>query len=450
MKNFIVLNLMSIEQHKSKNIFSSKMLHEDLLKTARLTSREETSESYQRKFSPSRLKNIAEYINDCINIKSEYSMPIFPTPLVLAINSSDFYSEKLNSVFKNSGSDEKVEEEYERLIKEYFDMFKKRNNVRDKFTEEENILLENKPECALCNGKLYIPLVEKSIFIVDGQHRFEGMKKFYTQFDHSKIKNLFEYFITVLIDYDLYQQSRIFASINFNQKSVNRSLYYDIFGSIFQKKDKVTFAHYLVKNLNETEEFNNIVKMLGSGSGTVSLAFMVETIINNLLVSNSCMYKLYLDYENEKSLVYKKLPEFLENYLLFIKNNFPKYFPKSEIEEIDLSKFDIKKGKHDKIIVKEGKDFLKRKKFSSFKYKHILFKTTGIYGLLLILNDLYILDNELFTKDSECLKKFLDNKFKNIIQRQNTILNNEKYLNTAGKGVQNAFYKALKENLKKD
>ena len=41
----------------------------------------------------------------------------------------------------------------------------------------------------------------------------------------------FEFNCTILLGFDKWEQGKVFADVNFNQKPVNKSLYYDIFGS---------------------------------------------------------------------------------------------------------------------------------------------------------------------------------------------------------------------------
>ena len=84
-----------------------------------------------------------------------------------------------------------------------------------------------------------------------------------------------------MIDFDLYQQSQIFASVNFNQKPVNKSIYYDIFGSVPDlKNNDLNLAHNIVENFKRSENsvLNSYINMLGKGKGLVSQAFLIEAV----------------------------------------------------------------------------------------------------------------------------------------------------------------------------
>lgn len=475
--NYFILNLLEIQQFNSNKFYYSTITFKELNETSRLTSRADSpTDGYQREFNILRLKKISDYIEKSM-FDEDMDIPIFPTPLVLSVESSLEINDKLNQVSNK-------EKEYERLILDYFNIIKEKKltnketeilniihrieNEIEKVRETEKVeelkknredqikklnnlsdsdieILNNPPLSSLINDKLFVPKVKDSLFIVDGQHRFKGMQKLYyellkkksesentllndEEYEHIlyKIKKLedFKFVVSILLDFDLYQQSRIFANINFNQKSVNRSLYFDIFGSIYREKDEVTFTHYLVKSLNETNEFENIIKMLGSGSGTVSLAFMVQTI-NEYLINNS-LKKYVKEYLDESGHLYLNLPDFFYNYFLFIKDNFNTYFPISSYEEIE----------------KNGKT-INVKKFKSSQYKSFLFKTTGIFGLLNLVNDLAKLESTIFIMDKTKLHEFLEKKLD--ITKIKNILDNSKYLNTAGKGLQKDFYNELKQ-----
>lgn len=444
MRNYITLNLLKVKQHKSMNIYSSTIKFSNLLDTTRMLSRKTSDESYQRDLNKDRLKNIVKHINKCINIDTNYDMAVFSTPLVLSIDTQQEITDDANILYENSKDFKEVDSFYEKYIHDYFEALEKKENLSQ--GEKEN--LDNKPKSIVVQSKdfdrVYIPLVKDSIFIVDGQHRFEGLKRYCEDTGDTYTKNNFEFMATILVDYDLYQQSRVFADINFNQKSVNKSLYYDIFGSIYNTKDEITFSHYLVKHLNDTEEFNNIVKMLGSGSGIISLAFMVETIKDNLL--DKCMRDLYLTYENDTSIEYKKILAFLKKYFLYIKNNFNDYFPEKSKKRTELKGDKYKLKKFEYLEKEKDKTYIVSNYFSSRDYKFYLFKTTGMYSLLLILNDI-IKSNEVFDYNEEKLNNYLDKVFKKIKEDEKKYFDNDDFKNTAGKGSQNKFYKLLSENL---
>jgi hypothetical protein len=85
----------------------------------------------------------------------------------------------------------------------------------------------------------------------------------------------------------LWEQGQVFINVNFKQKPVNKSLYYEVFGSEYRdnkndlKRNKIYLAHCLAKVLNEDKlsPYYHRVKMLGTGDGYISQAFVVEALL---------------------------------------------------------------------------------------------------------------------------------------------------------------------------
>ena len=139
--------------------------------------------------------------------------------------------------------------------------------------------------------------VNTNVFIVDGQHRMMGMMKLYDELDRLLIKTeedeyvlhflkKYKFNCTILLNYDLWEQGQVFVNVNFKQKPVNKSLYYEIFGSEYREeqsdwqRNKIYLAHTMAKMLNEHKDspFYHRIKMLGTGQGYVSQAFVVEAL----------------------------------------------------------------------------------------------------------------------------------------------------------------------------
>ncbi|ECT1456142.1 DGQHR domain-containing protein, partial [Salmonella enterica subsp. enterica serovar Mbandaka] len=84
------------------------------------------------------------------------------------------------------------------------------------------------------NGDLYTLVIpsENNVVatIIDGQHRLSG-------FGYSERENM-ELLCSVFIDLPAPYQAYIFATINFNQKNVNKSLAYDLYGFRVEEEDK--------------------------------------------------------------------------------------------------------------------------------------------------------------------------------------------------------------------
>lgn len=146
--------------------------------------------------------------------------------------------------------------------------------------------------------------IQQGTLIVDGQHRFFGMLKLYNKAKEEKslfnetsseiVHYLENYYFncTILVNYDLWEQAQVFASVNFNQKKVNKSLFYDIYGInlpnnnyiTIPKQNEIYIAHQLVKHLDSSENspFKGFVRMLGKGQGFISQAFLVECFMKHL------------------------------------------------------------------------------------------------------------------------------------------------------------------------
>lgn len=138
-----------------------------------------------------------------------------------------------------------------------------------------------------------------NVFIVDGQHRMMAMMKLYDTLVQPSVERTdnisyvlsyleqYKFNCTILVNYDLWEQSQVFINVNFKQKPVNKSLYYEVFGSEYQeqtndpKRNIIYHAHTLVKRMNTYTQspFYNRIKMLGTGTGYVSQAFFVESLM---------------------------------------------------------------------------------------------------------------------------------------------------------------------------
>ncbi|WP_302424010.1 DGQHR domain-containing protein [uncultured Prevotella sp.] len=152
----------------------------------------------------------------------------------------------------------------------------------------------------------FVPLIfPYEVYIVDGQHRLYAMQELYkdacgfTLFDTEKDKETrivkeyienYKFNCTILLNFDLWEQSQIFVEVNFNQRKVSKSLYYDIYGMYYNDsyvndpRNYIYVAHMLVKHMNSSEDspLKGKIKMLGSGIGLVSQSCFAESLIRNL------------------------------------------------------------------------------------------------------------------------------------------------------------------------
>jgi DGQHR domain-containing protein len=356
---------------------------------------------YQRPSEKKRVKEIKEFLKKHYELSDKTKILPFPTPVTLSINSEIIID---NTILINN--DNKLD------IENYFNT-----------TNEQSIIY---------NNILYINTnIEKSIFIVDGQHRISAMEDFIHEY---KDKELYIFF-TLLINYDLSMQAKVFANINFKVKPVNKSLYYDIFGSIPNEYNELTFSHMIVTRINQDETIGKLIRMLGNGSGTISLAFMVENIIDSLIKTNSKqnnntaslnnIYQVYTNNQKEFKNRFSKLGILFVDYLKYIKEIFSSTFPIQEDNG----------------------------EYKSYSYKSILTKTTGMYSLIKLLNEFDIenivetkYNNEKIVKEysREEFYKLLDNKFSKLRNKEQKLFGeNSKFSKAGSNSLQKDLYKKI-------
>lgn len=220
------------------------------------------NEFYQRRTDPKRVKEIANYIK--ISVAKEQAGEIvatlFPTAMLLAANLDD--------------TDFKVGE----IVDVDMDLLK-----------------------------------ENSLYIVDGQHRLMGMISLYEELENKMIKNdvdnyLFDYLrrfvfnCTLLLNFDLWEQAQVFADVNFNQKKVDKSLYYTIYGMQYTNnpadynRNYIYIAHNLVKfmNTHPNSPLKGAIMMVGNKSGytkaLMSQACLAEALMTNIYSPRGIWY----------------------------------------------------------------------------------------------------------------------------------------------------------------
>lgn len=258
---------------------------------------DESSKFYQRQTNELRVKDIKKYISSTLLSNDETEI-LFPSSMILSI-----YSES------------------------------------NEFEKDDFNVIDFK-----------LPTEKESCLIVDGQHRMRAMFELYRELENKlyQRENLekildYKFNCTILVDYDIWEQAKIFASVNFNQKPVDRSLYYDIFGEIPQsgKDEKLSdlyVAHELGKFLNSSNKspLKGFVKNFNSNSGFISQAFLTQQILR-LLGTRGGWNDVVEDFkksDEEKLNLHKKLPKIFVAYFNTIKHELSKYWPNS-IEKRD-------------------------------------------------------------------------------------------------------------------
>lgn len=428
MENKIQIKVEKLEQLVNKNILVGKLNIIQLVDIIRYTSRKSseidpfdenvnkfsTNEDmlhYQRVKNSDRAYDIKLFFLKNISNKYNYErnrispLGTFPSSIIISL--------KTNDDFKNAKEYEEYLSNEDEKLKEY------------SFIDNEN---------------LFIPK-SKQALIVDGQHRIAGLellleetnrndiklkKSNKTDFQLNKInfppldfirENIlkFEFIVTFLLDFDPYEQAEIFATVNFNQVKVNKSFYYDIFGSSIRGKSVEKLLHDIVSHLNykNGSPLYKKVKMLGTGEGYISQSFFVDAFYPHF--KSGTLSFIYVDFQNDGE-NYKLTPDFIKTYFEVIFDIYSEYMPNPEEK----------------------------------KYNCVLLKTTGMGALIKLLPNIYIkIKTDLGIKEpfdvlkieKEKLKEKINSIFTDIKGSGNKYFGSDSdYSGGAGKGLQNKLY----------
>lgn len=165
-------------------------------------------------------------------------------------------------------------------------------------TDECNIDLVNNLES---NEIGQIELPENSCFnIIDGQHRLAGIFS-----SKEEIIKDFDVPVILLIDISVSNAVKLFLDINSNQKAVNKSVVYDLYEDLDDNEiNDIKKIHIICQKLytNPKSPLYRQIKMLGVGSGAISQAFFIDTIIENVKfidlknISNQDLYNHLFSY----------------------------------------------------------------------------------------------------------------------------------------------------------
>lgn len=374
LNKYHILNVIEVRQLQNGIVFIGKIKFNQLIKIFKLTERKENikdpfdnstltltkkDEEFQRQLSDKKLREIQEYLQEeILQIEKGKSLGMFPSSVILYNRSYELDDLELKN--KN----EKLTDKDEVILTEEI--------ISDSYKSDLDCCFYIPDEEDGNQYKLYIPDNPNTTLIVDGQHRFFGTKLLYNKLKDSNIKKIvedFEFIITYLVGFDIYEVGQIFATVNFNQKPVNRSLYYDIFGSAPQTdregnlQNDIRLAHDLVLHLNNNENspINSMIKLLGKGYGMFSQAFFV---FNMLRVFRTGIWNNYLiDYINNGK-EYKNIAKFMKAYFQALQEAYPSSWPKK-----------VQKG--DKLV------------YSAYYYEYILCKTTGLGAFFRLIKYVY-------------------------------------------------------------
>jgi DGQHR domain-containing protein len=141
---------------------------------------------------------------------------------------------------------------------------------------------------------LIIPFTQKSVLVIDGQHRLEGLRGL--KGPSEAIQENYDLLLAFIIGYDRSVVAKQFYTINYEQKPVNKSLLYQLQGEFSRDVNELSFLHNVVKLLNELEgsPFLGRIKMLGKtpknlpADGkrklSISQAFLIDSMIRFISV----------------------------------------------------------------------------------------------------------------------------------------------------------------------
>jgi DGQHR domain-containing protein len=419
LKNFFEIDISEIKQFsENTSIYIGKLTFKKLLEIYRLTERPEnpidpfnrkninanlqSDEEFQRHLSMNKIQSIKQYLHRYLideKLKDKKGLGLFHTSLILALKHNYLYEP------------EKVD--YSFLEK----IYGRDNSLNSCFLNKDNT-------------KLFIPRNFGICLIVDGQHRFWGLNQLYKSLEDEGKKKLIEDFelqVTFLIGLDSYELAQVFATVNFKQKPVNRSLYYDIFGSIPDEKgrNELKLAHDLALHLNNNANspIKDMIRMLGKPPGLFSQSFFVEYIMPHFK-EGKVWENLYEDYLNHGQ-EYLEIPKFMKIYLESIQEIYNFAWPVPLREEENKLIYSPFKGKYD----------------------YILCKTTGLGAFFKLIEDIYPLTTHLeYEQKKEVIKSILKRISKK--EAKNYFKSSGDFGQTGGAGNVLKLYKLLKIKFK--
>lgn len=123
---------------------------------------------------------------------------------------------------------------------------------------------------------------ERVVRVIDGQHRIEGLKR--------ADRKDFDVNVAILVDADIEDQARVFATVNLAQTKVSKSLVYDLF-SYSTSNSPERIAHTVCLSLDQTEgsPFFERIKRLGTATPgrtapePLSQATVVEGFLSHMV-----------------------------------------------------------------------------------------------------------------------------------------------------------------------
>lgn len=140
-------------------------------------------------------------------------------------------------------------------------------------------------QVCVSDGQIHIPLVASSAQILDGQHRIAGLERAVKKDESIGEKDVL---VIMTIGLETEDAARIFLNINTEQRPVQKSLIYDLFGLINRNDPDMPIvrADDIVSYLNNTIDspYYNLIKIPGTprGMGVVDMSTVVSALKNEL------------------------------------------------------------------------------------------------------------------------------------------------------------------------
>lgn len=301
----VIQGLVSFVELNSRALFTQKVLSNDVQGDESLFyDVDANAEYYQRRLDRNRIREIKKYIyNSVLDERDGISASaLFPTSMIIAFEKDVDVSDWADTVSID-------------------------------FSDEDQ-------EKGIDKDLLYI---------VDGQHRLMAMRLLYqdlkstsslttdSRFLLDYLEN-YKFSCTILVNFDIWEQGQVFVNVNFRQKPVNRSLYYDVFGAEYIESDnpnsllrnKIFMCHTITRFMNVApgSPFQNKIKMLGTGHGYISQSFFVEALLPNFK-STGIWYFDPMSKDSSQDVLDACESE-LYNYFLIVSRCFKKYWGANE------------------------------------------------------------------------------------------------------------------------
>lgn len=145
----------------------------------------------------------------------------------------------------------------------------------------KNYDLEDQILDAESNEIGYFSFPENFYFnIIDGQHRLGGLSLL-----NDNLLEEFEIPAIVLFNISIGTAAKLFADINGKQKSVNKSLIYDLYSQVDNENYTLISKYHNICNLLYKDVKSPLyrqIKMLGVGSGSISQAFFIDYVKDSI------------------------------------------------------------------------------------------------------------------------------------------------------------------------